>query len=77
MQTNASQQHTPGVHPMTWMAQYSRRQQFKRMARTLLAEKDEILSDLGYERWELIVALSLPLRSDALSYLEQRRQSRR
>lgn len=62
---------------MAWVAQYSRRQQFKRMARALLAEKDEILSDLGYERWELIVALSLPLRTDAQRYLEQRRQSRR
>lgn len=53
------------------MESYARRQHFRRMANTLLAEKDEVLADLGYERRNLVAALSLPLRSDALKYLEQ------
>ncbi|SOB75575.1 hypothetical protein SAMN04488490_1185 [Marinobacter sp. LV10R510-11A] len=62
-----------GVQPRSWMASYSRRQQFRRMVRSLLAEKDDVLSDLGYERRDLFVALNLPLRSDAVGYLEQHR----
>ncbi|AOY90091.1 hypothetical protein BKP64_00900 [Marinobacter salinus] len=61
----------------SWMESYSRRQQFRRIATTLLGERDEIICDLGYSRQELVSALKLPLRSDALTYIEQRRSKRR
>jgi len=67
-------QQATGLGALSWMENYSRRQQFRRMANALLAEKDDVLSDLGYERRELFVALNLPLRSDALSYLQQHRR---
>jgi len=54
----------------SWMEKYSRRQQFRRMAKSLLAEKDDILSDLGYERRDLMSALDLPYGSDAMAYLQ-------
>ncbi|MGO1501328.1 MAG: hypothetical protein ACTHWH_08625 [Marinobacter sp.] len=56
---------------------YARRQHFRRMANTLLAEKDDVLADLGYERRNIVVALSLPLRSDAVEYLEQLHRAKR
>ncbi|GGE78809.1 hypothetical protein GCM10011533_33900 [Streptosporangium jomthongense] len=58
----------------SWMESYSRRQKFKRMAHSLLSEKDDVLSDLGYSRTDLFSAMSLPLRSDAAQYLEQHRR---
>jgi hypothetical protein len=64
-----------GQRPFSWMENYSRRQQFRRMARSLLAEKDNVLSDLGYERRVLFVALNLPMRSDAAKYLAQHRRA--
>ncbi|PCM45922.1 hypothetical protein [Marinobacter sp. ANT_B65] len=67
-------QQTTGLGALSWMENYSRRQQFRRMANSLLAEKDDVLSDLGYERRDLFVALNLPLRSDALRYLQQQRR---
>ena len=63
------------MHTATLVGSYSRRQQFRRMALTLLAEKDDTLSDLGYKRWEINVALKLPLRTDAMAFLEQNRQA--
>ncbi|MBQ0747284.1 MAG: hypothetical protein KBT82_16325 [Marinobacter sp.] len=63
-----------GQRALSWMENYSRRQQFRRMAMSLLAEKDDVLSDLGYERRNLFDALNLPLRSDAVQYLEQHRR---
>jgi hypothetical protein len=63
------------MHPATLLGSYSRRQQFRRMALTLLAEKDDTLADLGYKRWEINVALKLPLRTDAMAFLEQNRQA--
>lgn len=63
-----------GQRTLSWMENYSRRQQFRRMAMSLLAEKDDVLSDLGYERRNLFDALNLPLRSDAVQYLEQHRR---
>lgn len=60
-----------GQTPQSWIERYARRQQFRRMAKTLLAEKDVIIEDLGYERRDLVVAMSLPLHQDALTYLEQ------
>jgi len=67
-------QQATGLGALSWMENYSRRQQFRRMANSLLAEKDDVLSDLGYERRDLFVALNLPLRSDALRYLQQHRR---
>ncbi len=64
-----------GQRTFSWMENYSRRQQFRRMARSLLAEKDNVLSDLGYDRKDLFVALNLPMRSDATKYLEQHRRA--
>lgn len=60
-----------------WMESYSRRQNFRRMARSLLVERDEILSDLGYNRYDLLDALHLPLHSDAMQYIEARRSKRK
>ncbi|WP_203299868.1 hypothetical protein [Marinobacter sediminum] len=64
---------TPQQPFTAWMESYSRRQNFRRMARSLLAERDEILSDLGYNRYDLLDALHLPLHSDAMQYIETRR----
>jgi len=66
---------TIGIHLATLLGSYSRRQQFRRMALTLLAEKDDTLADLGFKRWEINVALKLPLRTDAMAFLEQHRQA--
>ena len=42
------------MQPITsWIEGYSRRQQFRRMAESLLKEKDDTLSDLGYDRHDL------------------------
>ncbi|MBW4934104.1 hypothetical protein KZO34_05550 [Marinobacter sp. F4206] len=66
--------HTAALGPLShWMESYSRRQQFRRIAKSLLAERDDILLDLGYERREILSAMHLPLRSDALKYLETHR----
>ncbi len=59
-----------------WMESFARRQKFRRMARSLLAESDEILSDLGYDRHDLLDALHLPLQNDAMRYLEAQRSWR-
>lgn len=61
-----------GQASFSLLESYARRQHFRRMANTLLAEKDDVLADLGYERRNLVAALGLPLRRDALRYLEQR-----
>lgn len=69
-----SHTHTAALGPLShWMEYYSRRQQFRRIAKTLLAERDDILQDLGYERREILSAMHLPLRNDALRYLEEHR----
>jgi hypothetical protein len=60
----------------SWVESYSRRQNFRRMARSLLAERDDILLDLGYHRHELKGAMNLPLRSNALEYIEAQRAKR-
>ncbi len=74
MPGTGSNQHTAATRPITsWMKNYSRRQQFRRMAESLLAERDEIISDLGYDRREIIAAMHLPLGSDAITYLETHR----
>ncbi len=60
-----------------WMTSFSRRQKFRRMARSLLAERDETLSDLGYARTDLLDAMHLPLERDAMSYIEACRTKRK
>ncbi|WP_250831084.1 hypothetical protein [Marinobacter sediminum] len=78
MLAHRSNHHTTGLRPLSsWMENYSRRQQFRRIASTLLGERDEIISDLGYSRQELLGALGLPMKTDALAYVEQRRSKRR
>lgn len=64
-------QQTTAQASFSFIESYARRQHFRRMAKTLLAEKDDVLADLGYERRDLMAALDLPLRRDALKYLEQ------
>ena len=65
------------MQPITsWIEGYSRRQQFRRMAESLLKEKDDPLSDLGYDRHDLEGALHLPIRNDAMQYIEARRSRR-
>jgi len=70
--------HFAPPQPLTaWMESYSRRQKFRRMARSLLAERDDTLSDLGYDRYDLLDALHLPLQSDAMQFIEARRSKRK
>ena len=65
------------MQPITsWIEGYSRRQKFRRMAESLLKEKDDTLSDLGYDRHDLEGALHLPIRNDAMQYIEARRSRR-
>lgn len=65
---------TAALHPFAAMwERYSRRQQFRRMARHLLREKDDTLSDLGYDRHDLEGALRLPISTDAMQYIERQR----
>jgi hypothetical protein len=65
------------MQPITsWIEGYSKRQQFRRMAHSLLKEKDDTLSDLGYHRHDLEGALHLPIRNDAMQYIETRRCKR-
>lgn len=73
----ADHQSIAAMQPITsWMQSYSRRQQFRRMAQSLLKERDDTLSDLGYDRHDLEGALHLPIRKDALQYIEARRSTR-
>lgn len=65
------------MQPITsWIEGYTRRQRFRRMAESLLKEKDDTLSDLGYHRHDLEGALHLPIRNDAMQYIEARRSRR-
>lgn len=74
----STEHHTnSAMQPITsWIDGYSRRQQFRRMAESLLREKDDTLSDLGYDRHDLEGALHLPIRNDAMQYIEARRSKR-
>ena len=73
----ADHQSNAAMQPInSWMQSYSRRQQFRRMAQSLLKERDDTLSDLGYDRHDLEGALHLPIRNDALQYIEARRSKR-
>ena len=56
-----------------WADAIHRRREFKRAFLPLLKERDQILSDIGYQRRDINHALALPLREDALNYVESRR----
>ncbi|WP_228143559.1 hypothetical protein [Marinobacter gudaonensis] len=74
MLKTTEQRATASMHPLAAMwERYSRRQQFRRMARHLLREKDDTLSDLGYDRHDLEGALRLPISTDAMQYIEMQR----
>lgn len=68
---------TAAMKPFATMwKRYARRQQFRHMARHLLRENDHTLSDLGYDRHDLEGALHLPIRTDAMHYIEMQRSKR-
>jgi hypothetical protein len=77
MQKSTEHQSSAAIQPITsWFEGYARRQKFRRMAQSLLKEKDDTLSDLGYDRHDLEGALHLPIRNDAMQYIKARRSKR-
>ena len=77
MQKSTEHEASAPMQPITsWFEGYARRQKFRRMAQSLLQEKDDTLSDLGYDRHDLEGALHLPIRNDAMQYIEARRCKR-
>jgi|GEM_PF-2350290 hypothetical protein len=65
------------VHaPKIWARRITRRQEFRKAFVSLLGERDQILSDIGYQRYDILRALRLPLREDAMSYIEHKRLTR-
>ena len=56
-----------------WWHAYRRRTRFRSNVRALLEHEDTLLRDLGYRREDLVWALRLPLRVDAVRALEERR----
>ena len=58
----------------TWAKRYARRQEFRQAFLPLLEERDQILSDIGYQRYDIYRALRLPLKEDAMAYMEFKRQ---
>jgi len=65
------------VHaPKLWVNRIARRQEFRKAFVPLLKERDQILSDIGYQRYDILRAMRLPLRDDAMSYIEIKRLTR-
>lgn len=54
----------------------ARRQAFRKAFMPMLAERDQILTDIGYQRYDILRALRLPLREDAMVYVEAKRLTR-
>lgn len=82
-----TQAHTSDLHarafisgvfqaPRNLARQVARRQEFRIAFIPLLAERDQILSDIGYQRYDILRALRLPLREDAMTYIEGKRRTR-
>lgn len=82
-----TQLHTPDFHgralvagminaPRNLARQIARRREFRSAFVPLLAERDQILCDIGYQRYDIIRALRLPLREDAMGYVECKRLTR-
>ncbi|MCG6658002.1 hypothetical protein HOP52_09575 [Halomonas campisalis] len=59
-----------------WWWAYRRRRRFRKSMLPLLEYDDAILEDLGYYRDDLLWALRLPLKEDALRALEARQAQR-
>ena len=59
-----------------WAKMALRRHHFKRLFLPLLEESNELLDDIGFRKEEIIWALGLPLRVDALKALEVCRKER-
>ncbi len=64
--------HAPG----TLAKRIARRQEFRKAFIPLLEERDQILSDIGYQRYDILRALRLPLHEDAMNYIEIKRLTR-
>ena len=64
------------AHVEFWLHVIKRRYHFKRLFKPLLGEVDTVLEDLGYRRGDIIWALDLPLRTDALKALESKKTAR-
>ena len=62
--------------PRTLAKQIARRREFRNAFVPLLTERDQILCDIGYQRYDILRALRLPLREDAMSYIECKRRTR-
>lgn len=62
--------------PSVLARRVARRQEFRRAFVPLLAERDQILMDIGYQRYDILRALRLPLREDAMDYVESKRLNR-
>lgn len=62
--------------PRVLAKQISRRQEFRRAFIPLLQERDQILADIGYQRYDILRAERLPLREDAMTYIESKRLTR-
>lgn len=62
--------------PGTLAKRLARRQEFRKAFMPLLEERDQILSDIGYQRYDILRALRLPLHEDAMSYIEIKRLTR-
>ena len=62
--------------PGTLAKRMARRQEFRHAFVPLLQERDQILSDIGYQRYDILRALRLPLSQDAMNYIESKRLTR-
>lgn len=82
-----TQTHSSDIHATAFFAdviqaprnlarQVVRRQEFRSAFIPLLAERDQILSDVGYQRYDILRALRLPLREDAMTFIEGKRRTR-
>lgn len=82
-----AQPHTNGIHPRavfdglihapgTLAKRIARRHEFRQAFVPLLEERDQILTDIGYQRYDILRALRLPLHEDAMAYMESKRLHR-
>lgn len=62
--------------PQVVAKRIARRQEFRRAFIPLLQERDQILADIGYQRYDILRAMRLPLSEDAMSYIESKRLTR-
>lgn len=55
-----------------WWWRYKRRRQFRQYCLQLLTYDDHILEDMGHRRGDILWAMRLPLKVDALKALQDR-----